>query len=144
MVLWIVSSSTGSAYTRHKKLHPKNAETARGVRQGDAIVNTASKSWETVNNAKKRKWWQVLLRFVLDRIIDKIGGKLFDRYVWPYLVKIANKGWAMVKAAIAFLKALLVALWKFLHAKAAGGAVATSGFKMVVMTCCKFAAAAAA
>lgn len=106
-------------------------------------MNTASTSWENTDNANKRKWWHILLRLVLDRIIDKIGGELFDRYVWPYLVKLAKGGWAMVKAAITFLKTLLLALWNFFHAKTAS-AVATSGVKMVVMTCSKYAAAAAA
>jgi hypothetical protein len=103
------------------------------------FVNTTSTNWENAETTNKRKWWQVLLRWVLNRIIDKIGGKLFDRYVWPYLMKLAKGGWALVKAAIAFLKALLLALWNFFHAKAAA-----SGVKVVVMTCCKCAAAAAA
>ena len=133
-----------SVHTRRRKLHPtvcrkRQEPSGKEVR----FVNTATTDWQNAETTKKRKWWQVLLRWVLNRIIDRIGGKLFDRYVWPYLVKIANSGWAMVKAAIAFLKVLLLALWKLFHAKAAGGA-ATSGVKAVVMTCCKCAVAAAA
>lgn len=100
-------------------------------------MSTTSTNWENAETTNKRKWWRVLLRWVLNRIIDKIGGELFEHYVWPYLVKIANSGLAMMKAAIAFLKVLLLALWKLFHAKVAGGAAATSGIKIIVMTCCK-------
>ena len=67
-------------------------------------MNTASSGYENAANANNRKWWQILLRGGLNRIIDKVGGELFDKYVWPYLVTVAKEDWAIVKAALAFFE----------------------------------------
>ena len=103
-------------------------------------MNTASDSYASAEASNQGKRWWTLLRIVLDRIINKIGDELFDRFVWPYLVKIAKGGWALLKAAWAFLKTLLFALWH----KATAQAAAATTVKTVVMTFCKATAFAAA
>jgi hypothetical protein len=110
---------------------------------GGEIVNAATMSSDQAGSTRKRKAWQVFLLWLLERIIEKIGSELFNKYVWPYLTKIATRGWALVVAVITFLKCLLCGLF---HAKAAasGGAATTTGIKMIVMTCCKCAAAGVA
>jgi hypothetical protein len=71
-----------------------------------------------MSNRKRIPFW---LRF----LAEQVGVELFHQYVWPFLKSLALGVWALIKAAVAWLKCYWAA------------AKTATGFKAAAAACAK-------